>query len=627
MFNIACGHLGLTHISLKLDVTSLAERGVRYTFSHPKTATQNVNILGKHKYRCKQSIGTCRVPQCGALWPSRAAPAAGAAFTAPPDDASLEILDMRAAHLKAWILVHSKGILPTQLTPVQRSDGSYSLVACEPVRRGQILVRVPRHLLLSAETARACHICGRTIHEAALNDWQSLILHLLCERALGPISQWWPYLNTLPQDMSFHPLLWGPERLAWLTGSPMLATLRQRQAQVVMDTEALMVAGANDMPFAAEYRQKMGEYLVDQRSVAWAAAILLSRSFSLDLSEEESLEGDMGYFGTWTSHAADVLALVPWADCLAHSSAAGPESCARYQYELGVVTLSAHRDYEVGEPVFDSHGPHLSPVDIFLDYGMEEQPPQLQPLRPGEGSTASAVADLRRSDLSAAAERGAAGAGEGIPKVVVEGGSGVGWWQHHRFDADPAEVAPPRSSRNASLLAALAAVQGEGCHLALGEKGPDSASLTYLRAALASSTELVRAGWRVKASERDVELACRAMGSLAQPSSAATERAVLKALAEYVAAALERFPSSLEQDLARLEGREGYEKVTGPERLAVVALASQKRALRGTAQTVATWQAKLAAGCPLEELYRDDEDGEWAEEDEEGEEGEGDEHL
>ncbi|GIL78942.1 hypothetical protein Vretifemale_8336, partial [Volvox reticuliferus] len=196
-----------------------------------------------------------------------------------------------------------------------------------------------------------------------------------------------------------------------------------------------------------------------------------------------------------------------------------------------------------------------------------------------------------------------------------------------RLPPRPPRAAPPRSSRNASLLAALAAVQGEGCHLALGEKGPDSASLTYLRAALASSTELVRAGWRVKASERDVELACRAMGSLAQPSSAATERAVLKALAEYVAAALERFPSSLEQDLARLEGREGYEKVTGPERLAVVALASQKRALRGTAQTVATWQAKLAAGCPLEELYRDDEDGEWAEEDEEGEEGEGDEHL
>ncbi len=63
--------------------------------------------------------------------------------------------------------------------------------------------------------------------------------------------------------------------------------------------------------------------LVTHGSVAWAAAVLLSRSFSLDLSEEEPLEGDMGYIGTWTSHPPDVLALVPWADCLTHCSLAG----------------------------------------------------------------------------------------------------------------------------------------------------------------------------------------------------------------------------------------------------------------------------------------------------------------
>ncbi|GIL45145.1 hypothetical protein Vafri_2473 [Volvox africanus] len=273
---------------------------------------------------------------------------------------------------------------------------------------------------------------------------------------------------------------------------------------------------------------------------------------------------------------------------------------------------------------------------------MEEQPPQLQPLplqqQQREEIRGTAVAEQHCGDLLAAAERGAPGPvmgpgqghgegeGEGVPEVVVEGAAGLGRWQRHRFDADPAEVAPPRTSRNAALLAALAAVQGEGCHLALGESGPDSASLAYLRASLASDVELVRAGWRVKASEKDVELACRAMGALAQPSSAATEGALLEALAEYVAAALGRFPSSLEEDLARLEGRGGYERVTGPERLALVALASQKRALRGTAQAVASWRGRLAAGCPVEELYYDEDDEEWAE-GAEGEEGEGEEEV
>ncbi len=41
------------------------------------------------------------------------------------------------------------------------------------------------------------------------------------------------------------------------------------------------------------------EEVVNEASVGWAAATLLSRAFSLDLAEEEPLEGDMSYFGSW----------------------------------------------------------------------------------------------------------------------------------------------------------------------------------------------------------------------------------------------------------------------------------------------------------------------------------------
>ncbi len=40
-----------------------------------------------------------------------------------------------------------------------------------------------------------------------------------------------------------------------------------------------------------------GGELVSVASVRWAAATLLSRGFSLDVHEEEPVEGDMGYFG------------------------------------------------------------------------------------------------------------------------------------------------------------------------------------------------------------------------------------------------------------------------------------------------------------------------------------------
>lgn len=59
----------------------------------------------------------------------------------------------------------------------------------------------------------------------------------------------------------------------------------------------------------------------------------------------------MSYFGSWQTPQPDVLALVPWADMLSHSSEAGQESCLRYNSELAAVTLSAHRDYQPGAVV------------------------------------------------------------------------------------------------------------------------------------------------------------------------------------------------------------------------------------------------------------------------------------
>eukprot|EP00955_Chlamydomonas_euryale_P031045 326338-Chlamydomonas_euryale.AAC.3 len=50
---------------------------------------------------------------------------------------------------------------------------------------------------------------------------------------------------------SQHPLLWGSEQLSWLRGSPMQRTLSERSAQIEEDTDALMVAGADEAAAAA----------------------------------------------------------------------------------------------------------------------------------------------------------------------------------------------------------------------------------------------------------------------------------------------------------------------------------------------------------------------------------------
>ncbi len=52
----------------------------------------------------------------------------------------------------------------------------------------------------------------------------------------------------------------------------------------------------------------------------------------------------------------------------------------------------------------------------------------------------------------------------------------------------------------------------------------------------------------MKATAKDVELACKVMGRLAEPLGAATETAVLNAFDGFIGRQLAKYPSSRQQD-------------------------------------------------------------------------------
>ena len=66
-------------------------------------------------------------------------------------------------------------------------------------------------------------------------------------------------------DLSDHPLLWGPDRRAWLRGSPMLARLEARLQNVREDAAELVGAGANELPVA----RGVEGGLVTEESMRW----------------------------------------------------------------------------------------------------------------------------------------------------------------------------------------------------------------------------------------------------------------------------------------------------------------------------------------------------------------------
>ncbi|GAX78440.1 hypothetical protein CEUSTIGMA_g5881.t1 [Chlamydomonas eustigma] len=459
---------------------------------------------------------------------------------------SLGILCVKSVNavLEDWIQEQG-GQMPTKLSLSQQSLNNFTMVCKESLEKGRTLIRLPRKILMTIETARKAQDYGHIVDSAALSEWQALILHLICERARGKDSFWAPFISALP-DQAQHPLLWDEEHLKWLTGSPMSSVLHDRQSQVVEDRDAILKAIPQDTLMG-----QPKEDLISLDLVRWAAATLLSRAFSLDLADDmEGMEGDMSYFGSWqpTSQVNDTLALVPWVDMMHHCSQAGPESCLRFSFEIDAVMLSAHRAYTEGSEVFCSFGPNLSPIDLLLDYGTSD---------------------------------------EGNPNSKVELPTKV--------------VAAPSSARSRALLEALSRVQGEDSKLVLSPRGPDITTVAWVRAALATDAELIKAGWRYKATAEDVELACRVMGTLSDPISKQNESKVLAAFSAAAMEQLSSYPTSLEQD-----EEEERDPLTGMTRRHVLrALISEKRSLVGTISVIKEWTMKLEAGLPLEELYAD----------------------
>lgn len=423
--------------------------------------------------------------------------------------------------------------------------------ASAPVPAGGLLFSVPQALLLTAGSAAASARCGELVRRAELNEWASLVLHLLCERAAGADSAWAPYLALLG-DQADHPLLWPDDARAQLAGSSALRTLEARRRQVADDAALLVQAGANELPVAAAWRQATGggAPLVDAASVAWAAAVLLDRGFALDMSEPDlPAEGDMSFYGSWAAHGPAALALVPVADMCRHGGDDARDAVLQYDAAARAAVRAAGADLAAGDEVVDCHGIGLSPGDLLLDHGVA----------------------------------GAAGDAGGTP----------------RYDA-PLELAP-RGPRNAALLAALQALTGSPPVVAFTPTGPDALDLALLRAALASDAELVSSGWRLTSKAGDEAAAARAMGRLSSPLSAATEAAVVAALSAAVDAAVAAFPTSLErheEELARLYAAPQPAAGSASERarrLAVLrVLVSEQTALAGSRAVLAEWAAALS---------------------------------
>lgn len=415
------------------------------------------------------------------------------------------------------------------------------------VQKGQVVAQVPLQAFMSEETALACPHVGPLIKRAEMTPWQGMCLHLLFERAKGHKSMWHPYIALLPTELEMverHPLMW-PQGLCqeWLAGSPMLSKMEGRFAQCKEDYKAIVVAGASALvPFTSGSNS-----FITETSVRWAASILLSRAFSLDLNKQDD--------NLWSDESHSTV-LVPWADMLNHSSSAGKESCLEYDCSKRVACLSAHTIYEEGEQVFDSYGPNLSPSQLLLDYGF--------------------VDDKN---------------------------------QNHSVDLPATVLGPIRSKTNKALLTAIG-LPPDGAVFSITESGVDESVLAWTRVAIASTKELANAGWNVGAA-LDGWACSKAASSMAyfhQPVSQENESEVLRRLLSACGTVLTQYPTSLDNDLASLATNSKIEEkvqcLPWARIQAQRAIISEKKALRAAWKRLYILSKRLQKGVHIGMLYK-----------------------
>jgi hypothetical protein len=347
------------------------------------------------------------------------------------------------------------------------------------------------------------------------------------------------YLDFLPRrDELDVPLLWDEERLELLEGSPTLQHIRQRRSFTRAVHEALFGEDGGSMVGVEAAAEEAFESTIPLTPVleseyGWASSVLLSRATSGGAGRAAAAAAG--------GSAAPPFTLVPVMDCINHSL----EPNCEYTYDptAGDFTVTSTRTVSQGEEMTISYGP-LSNARLLRLYGFA------LPSNPHDTVT------LYAPDSPVLAARSATPGGGTPPSgfSLATGGTAAA--------AAGPKHAVQWSARAAELLPRIGEVAASGGsalppHLlgarALLLEGEDSAHVDRLVTAMGGADAASGGGGD--------EALLAWLGQFDQfAASGQMPKEVLRPAVHAVLmdcfAALERYPTSLEQDDTALQGAE-----------------------------------------------------------------------
>ncbi|EFJ43572.1 hypothetical protein VOLCADRAFT_76643 [Volvox carteri f. nagariensis] len=173
------------------------------------------------------------------------------------------------------------------------------VVAGRSLAAGEVALSVPERLCLTLDRIFESEFVAELLTTDKLSELACLALYLMYEKKLKKKSFWYPYIKELDKQQARgpqaaeSPLLWGDQELdSLLKGSPLLPAVRQRQAGIRKEYEALdtvwFMAGSlfNKYPFdlpteTFSFELFQQAFAVVQASIVHLQGVPIAKRFAL----------------------------------------------------------------------------------------------------------------------------------------------------------------------------------------------------------------------------------------------------------------------------------------------------------------------------------------------------------
>lgn len=241
--------------------------------------------------------------------------------------------------LRSWLQQRGLPEQKVQISYYERAGRG--LEAKDRIKNGEVLLKIPRRVLLTPEAALQHSSLGGQMEAAGLPGWSILAVAIAEARYGEGPQEWKEYAQALPSSTGCV-LEWSLDEVVLLRGSQV-----HRTALEIAAAAQASVAELQPIVERAETDGLVQQGVLSPKRLRWAFSMLLSRLVRLQgLGNQE--------------------ALCPWADMINHDCRAN----THLDFDFGSQTavLVSDRSYKPGEQVMASYGQRTS-GQLLLSYG------------------------------------------------------------------------------------------------------------------------------------------------------------------------------------------------------------------------------------------------------------------